>query len=327
MEKVPDTDIWYKTYKVRNDVKFKYKFSMNYQPDDSYKKISQNSIVDPFNLNTIIFVKDEEDPESEENVSSIVYLPNVKPDRWTLSSDIVKKGSISFSRFHSQKSDIVRRIWVYTPYGYDKQKSPYNLLVLTDGFDYINYMSVQTVLDNLIDGGEIPPTVCVLVDTARNRYEDLTCNDSFSEFLSTELMQWVYENYNATKKPQETIIGGVSLGGLSAAYIAFKNPDIFGNVLSQSGSFWYENEWLTQKYKESKILPLNFYLNAGVLEDKPYDVDPIMMDVINNMRDVLLSKGYSVKYENFYSGHDYLSWGETLANGLIALIGEKRREK
>lgn len=106
-----------------------------------------------------------------------------------------------------------------------------------------------------------------------------------------------------------------------ASYIAFKNSNIFGNVLSQSGSYWYEEQLLTQKYKESEKLPINFYLNAGVLEDSPYDTEPIMMEVINNMRDVLLSKGYNVQYENFYSGHDYLSWRETLATGLIALTG------
>jgi len=46
------------------------------------------------------------------------------------------------------------------------------------------------------------------------------------------------------------------------------------------------------------------------------------MEVINNMRDVLLSKGYSIKYENFQSGRDYLCWGETLATGLMSLIGK-----
>ncbi|WP_454054315.1 hypothetical protein [Clostridium sp. Marseille-Q7071] len=39
------------------------------------------------------------------------------------------------------------------------------------------------------------------------------------------------------------------------------------------------------------------------------------------MRDVLLNKGYSIAYENFPLGHDYLGWGETVATGLIALIG------
>lgn len=93
-------------------------------------------------------------------------------------------------------------------------------------------------------------------------------------------------------------------------------------MLSQSGSYWYEDQWLTKEYEKAEKLPINFYLNVGVLEDKPYDTEPIMMEVINNMRDALLSKGYNVEYENFYSGHDYLSWGETLAYGLIALLGE-----
>jgi enterochelin esterase-like enzyme len=41
------------------------------------------------------------------------------------------------------------------------------------------------------------------------------------------------------------------------------------------------------------------------------------------MRDVLLSKGYDVAYENFQPRHDYLGWGETLGTGLIALLGKK----
>ena len=56
-----------------------------------------------------------------------------------------------------------------------------------------------------------------------------------------------------------------------------------------------------------------------------YDDEPIMMEVINSMRDVLLNKGYSIAYENFPSGHDYLGWGETVATGLIALIGIQLR--
>ena len=31
-------------------------------------------------------------------------------------------------------------------------------------------------------------------------------------------------------------------------------------------------------------------------------------------------------YEDFYSDHDYLGWGETLATGLIALMGKASKE-
>jgi enterochelin esterase family protein len=36
---------------------------------------------------------------------------------------------------------------------------------------------------------------------------------------------------------------------------------------------------------------------------------------------VLLAKGYEVHYQQFNSGHDYLTWRGTLADGLIALVG------
>lgn len=39
------------------------------------------------------------------------------------------------------------------------------------------------------------------------------------------------------------------------------------------------------------------------------------------LKETLMSKGYEVFYEEFKSGHHYLCWGETLAKGLIALIG------
>lgn len=54
----------------------------------------------------------------------------------------------------------------------------------------------------------------------------------------------------------------------------------------------------------------------GVLEE-----EDSMIGVNRILRDVLLSKGYPVSYEEFKGGHDYLCWGETLARGLISLIG------
>lgn len=322
MKNIENTDVWFRTYKVRNDVKFKYNFSLNYEFDDDYKKIKKNSVVDILNPNKFVFPKDEESPESEESISSLVMMPKVKTELWTEFREYTRKGEVKLYRLHSDILGGGRRIWTYVPYGYKEIKEPCKLLILSDGFEYLS-ISTTTVLDNLISDKKISNVICVLIESTRNRYEELTCSDKYSDFIVKELMPWIYENYNVSKSPQDTIIGGVSLGGLAATYMAYKNPSIFGNVLSQSGSYWYDDQWLTNKFKESEKLPIKFYLNAGVLEDNPYDTEPIMMEVINNMRDVLIKKGYEVSYETFPSGHDYLSWGETLGTGLIELIGDK----
>jgi enterochelin esterase-like enzyme len=65
-----------------------------------------------------------------------------------------------------------------------------------------------------------------------------------------------------TRDPQKSIVGGYSFGGLAAAFVAFRRPDLFGNVLSQSGAFWRGNdkdvkwEWLIGQYEAAPKLPL-----------------------------------------------------------------------
>lgn len=49
-------------------------------------------------------------------------------------------------------------------------------------------------------------------------------------------------NYNVTTESEKTIIGGVSVGALTASYIVLTFPNIFGNVLAQSGSFFLDEE-------------------------------------------------------------------------------------
>jgi len=40
------------------------------------------------------------------------------------------------------------------------------------------------------------------------------------------------------------------------------------------------------------------------------------------MRDVLRARGYTVHYSEFAGGHNPMSWRGTLANGLMALLGD-----
>lgn len=70
---------------------------------------------------------------------------------------------------------------------------------------------------------------------------------------------------------------------------------------------------MARQFESIDKLNLKFYLNVGILESD------MMLKFNKQFRDVLINKGYDVTYEEFNSGHDYLCWGETLAEGLIAL--------
>ncbi len=124
------------------------------------------------------------------------------------------------------------------PNGYEKETTSFNLVVLTDGFWYHNLLSAQNVFDNLINDKKVEPFVVVMIDTSsEDRYNELTCSDKMSDFICCELIKWIRENYNVNEDAAKTTIGGLSLGGLMAAYLALKHSEVFGNALCQSGSF------------------------------------------------------------------------------------------
>ncbi|WP_346939146.1 alpha/beta hydrolase-fold protein [uncultured Clostridium sp.] len=323
MQRILETDLWYITYEVRNDVRFKYYFSPNDPLDNNWDERYYNrSVYDRLNKKVMIFKGENEEDDEK---SSYVIMPQSPEDVWTKEIEGVPRGSVEEYKFESENLEDKRRIRVYTPYGYDKNGKNYGFIVLTDGDEYINLLSATETLNNLIASKKIPPIVAIFIDSIENRMKELKCSDSFGEVIVKELIPWARQNYNISSNPKDAIICGLSLGGLTATYLGLNYSKIFGNVLSQSGSYWYRPEsyssvnddcWMSSNFKKIDKLPLKFYLSIGVLETKDKIIDTNI-----NLKDTLTSKGYDVEFQWFKSGHDYLSWGENLADGLISLIG------
>jgi enterochelin esterase family protein len=212
------------------------------------------------------------------------------------------------------------------------------LLIVFDGEDYDGGRSstvpAPTILDNLIAARKINPTVAVFVNNTRGkRTRDLTDSPPFADFIANELVPWVRTNYRISPGPSHVVAAGASLGGLSASYCAFMHSGVVGNALSLSGSYWLTKEWqhrppwpldqetgdLVNEFRKSKRLPIAFYVAIGRFEGTAS-----MLGTNRELRDVLLSKGYPVTYQEFNGGHDVIWWRGALADGLIALLGQKQ---
>ncbi len=208
-------------------------------------------------------------------------------------------------------------------------------MMLFDGAAYTHYVPTATIPDNLIAQGQIPPLVAVLIDNPNleTRSLVLPCYPPFAEFLAKELIPWIRKTYRVTANPRQTVIAGSSYGGLAATYAGLKHPEIFGKILSQSGSFWWkpeketEWEWLTRQFALAPKLPLDFYLDVGLLEAGGVDDSPSQLFANRHMRDVLQAKGYSIHYREYHGGHEYVIWRGTLADGLLALIGTAKAQR
>lgn len=229
-----------------------------------------------------------------------------------------------------------RQVWVYTPPGYSARDSAaYDLLLVFDGGEYVSEIPLPAILDSLLAAKRIPPMVAVLVDdsTSTPRLDDLANHESFVKYVGDELMPWVRRGWNVTHDPHRTIITGSSAGGLASAFIALRRPDLFGNVLSQSGAFWRGAEgsngapfeFVTTVAASSAKRDVRFFLDVGSGETRGAigGTAPSILEANRRLRDVLRAKGYPLTYTEVQGGqHAPEFWRLRLPVGLVTLAGK-----
>ncbi len=253
-----------------------------------------------------------------------IESPEAPPQLWYGKRIKIDYGKVEEFTSHSEILENERQILVYTPPNYSKTHTPYHFLLLFDGILYEENAKVSSTLDNLITDDKIPPIVAVMVENFGSsnsslRNNELYANPKFTEYIIKELLHWVRENFNITNSPSLSVVAGTSAGAIMSTFIAFKHPEIFGNVISTSGSYWKLGEEYANQFAQNEILPLKFYIDVGVLEAaSPSGI----FNANRHFRTVLLEKGYPVCYTEFLGGHDFICFRGSIADGLIYLIGK-----
>ena len=338
LHRLEGTDLWYRTYRARSDTRTTYRFAPNdpmipLDEDPNGEEREAAWRTDPLNPQTFFFSEDSATPYVPDATHSVLTLPDAPSLARCTPRPDVPHGQVETHRLHSAVLGNERRIWVYTPPAYAPERGPYVSAVFFDGHCYQRLIPTPTLLDNLLADGRLPPVIAIFVDSlGKTRGVELPCNEQFALFVAQELMPWARERYAVTRDPSLTVVAGVSLGGLAAAFVGLRHSELFGNVLSQSGSFWRpvgvpaddapESEWLVRQFVAAPRLPLRVYLDAGLLENRasaPFR--PSVLQSNRHLRDVLALKGYPLHYAEFAGGHDFPCWQGTLADGLVALLG------
>jgi len=324
MPHLPGTDIWYKSHQLPKDTRETYQFSID----------GQNR-VDLLNPRRQLFPLDE-DTGIGGWESSVFELPDAPAQPWIAPRPGVPTGRVVKHHFSSEILDNDYPVWIYTPPGYTTEGEPYGFLFMLDGWFYVNLIPAATTLDNLLAEGKLPPLVAVMIGSlsyGEVRKRDYGCYPPYIDFLAQELLPWARQEVHLTHNPSQAGILGASRGGLMAAYLGLHMPGVFGNVLTQSGSFGWkpegdnEQEWLARQFAASPKAPLRFYLEAGLFERDITMVDGYAIDLLvsnRHLRDVLQAKGYPVHYQEFSGGHSTVIWRGTLADGLLTLFGNHR---
>lgn len=312
MARLPDSDVWHLTRRMRSDTRTTYQIS----PNTSDNPLDAGPYqLDPLNPQTYTAYLAE--PGGNDILFSLLELPGASALPWRHYRSSMP-GTVDL---HQPFAD-GRRLWVYR----SAADGYMPVLVLFDGRLYKDLLNLPAMLDYLLDEGLITPMTVVMVDNP-DRNNELACNPQFADTIANEVLPWLRGHYQVSNHLRQTFVGGSSLGGLAATFLAFRHPGVFGAVLSQTG--WYrwhpqhdaQHFWMARQLAAGSKRPIRFWLQVGNLEvAQMQDGGPSQLAANQHLRDTLQAKGYAVSYEEYSGGHDTSSLEAPLARGLINLL-------
>ncbi len=221
-------------------------------------------------------------------------------------------------RLHEFRSRIFRntrflRVWL--PPGYDEtinSERRYPVLYLNDGqnlfeaatsFNGIEWQVDETG-DRLIREGVVPPMIIVGMDNAtRARIREYMPHRSlhpmmmraqgtrYPAFLFKEVFPFMARNYRVATGPENTGLGGSSLGALIALYTVAVRPGVIGRLLLESPSLWASNRQLIRQSRGVKRWPERVFLATGTAEAGRKDKDQSMVDDVRELAAILRRAG------------------------------------
>jgi predicted alpha/beta superfamily hydrolase len=220
-------------------------------------------------------------------------------------------GDLRLHEFRSQVFRNTRFLRVWLPPGYDEAESSgrhYPALYLNDGQNLFESSSsfngvewqVDETADRLIREGAVPPMIIVGMDNSgRERIREYMPHRSlhpsmwraqgtrYPSFLFKEVMPFINRYYRVAQGPENTGLGGSSLGALIALYTATVRPGVIGRLLLESPSLWASNRQLIRQSRGVKRWPERVFLATGSAEAGRRDKDQSMVDDVRELAAIL----------------------------------------
>ncbi|MBO4625434.1 MAG: esterase [Bacteroidales bacterium] len=254
-------------------------------------------------------------------------------------AECAKPGNLEQVWYYSAENDMTRRMYVYTPAGYNRndKKTKYPVLYLLHGGGgdedaWSTLGRTCQILDNLIAKGLAKPMIVVMPNGNPNQYAAQTLGipvkkdvkeyasgfDNYSSLVA-DILPYVEKNYPVIKNRKGRAVAGLSMGGGQSFFIAFRNVDTFANVgifssgligASAIGGAPFDAEAYfpgiyTQPAKYNKFDVI--YLSCGEQDNR--------IDGMLDFKSKLEDKGYKgVVWEQYPGGHEWKVWRRNLSS-------------
>lgn len=224
-------------------------------------------------------------------------------------------GDLRLHEFRSRIFRNTRMLRVWLPPRYDVPENSaryYPVLYLNDGqnlFDRATAFAgvewqVDETADRLIRQEVIPPLIIVGIDnTQGDRIKEFLPYRSFHppvlrpqgkrypDFLMSEVMPFVFDRYRIARGPENTGLGGSSLGALISLYTATDRPGVFGRLLLESPSLFISNRRILKYSRSFRQWPEKVFLAIGTREAGRDDKDKQVVEDVRELEKSLRRAG------------------------------------
>lgn len=275
------------------------------------------------------------DPASETyygtgRMSSAIEIPEAGVDFYTVKD--VPHGDLRSKRYFSKVTSSWRRLYVYTPPGYDKdtdKKFPVLYIQHGGGEDETGWATqgkTDIILDNLIAAGKAKPMLVVIANGnlpsaggGRGGYSRDGMAGYANELLNN-IVPFIESNYRTLTNADNRALSGLSMGGGQAFIVGLENKNKFGNIGvfssgifggigrggAASAAFNAEEQvpgLLTNANSFNDALKV-FYISVG-------EQDPRLEFTKKAVAD-FKSHGLNVEFASFPGGHEWQVWRKSL---------------
>ena len=265
-----------------------------------------------------------------------VLVPGGYADNY---AECTKPGNVEHVWYYSAENGMTRRMYVYTPAGFDRndRKTKYPVLYLLHGGGgdedaWSTLGRTCQILDNLIAQGKAKPMLVVMPNGNPNQYAAQTLGipvktdvkqyasgfDNYSSLVA-DIVPYIEKNYPVIKNRKGRAVAGLSMGGGQSFFIAFRNVDLFANVGIFSSGLIGSAAIGGAPFDAEQHFP-GFYTTPG--RYNRFDViylscgeEDGRIDGMRDFRQKMEKAGYKgIVWEQYPGNHEWKVWRRNLAS-------------
>jgi enterochelin esterase-like enzyme len=270
--------------------------------------VTQENFLDPLNRHTV--------SNGMGSRNNYFYMPETMPSLFSMRRAEVRGGRLTRHRVDTDflQDDGERDVYLYKP----PINKPVPLVIVYDGYDYLNRGKLATIVDNLIADKRIRPIALAFLQNGRSRRNvEYICSDATIHWLDREILPLAREHLkllDVKENPGAYGVLGASAGGLMSMYTGFRMPEIFGKVICQSGVFGLDGRdfAVVDLVRYGHARDLKIWMDVGKLDE--------LLEDNRRMVSLLDKRQYKVTYREFSAAHNYTAWRDDIWRGLEAMF-------